>query len=100
MNISVKEIQLQHKAPVLALVVIDKTASPLPCESEVKLGIHKTPDMSGDHSLVVASEEQFKIFTLPHLKGHKKFKLTANEGSKIRKVGFVDFKSRSGNFIL
>ncbi|CAD5112112.1 DgyrCDS1353 [Dimorphilus gyrociliatus] len=91
----VKEIQLQHKAPVLALIVIDKTASPLPCEGEVKRGIYKEPDMTGDHSLVVASEEQFKIFTLPHLKGHKKFKLTANEGSKIRKVGFVDFKSRS-----
>lgn len=37
----------------------------------------------------------FQIFTLPHLKAKWKFKLTAIDGSRIRKVAFVNFRSRS-----
>lgn len=37
----------------------------------------------------------FQIFTLPQLKAKWKFKLTAVDGSRIRKVAFVNFRSRS-----
>jgi len=37
-----------------------------------------------------------QMFTLPHLHARDKFKLTAHEGAKIRRVGFINFRSRSG----
>ena len=46
------------------------------------------------HRVVIASEEQFKMFMLPTLKPCGKYKLTAHEGSRVRKVGFVTFPSK------
>lgn len=51
--------------------------------------------MTGGHQLLVVSEEQFKIFSLPTLKASIKYKLTAHEGSKVRRVGLVNFRSKS-----
>ena len=47
------------------------------------------------HRVLIASEEQFKTFTLPTLKPCGKYKLTAHEGARIRKMGFTTFVSRS-----
>ena len=41
-----------------------------------------------------------QTFALPNLSPRDKFKLTAHEGSKIRRVGFINFRSRSGVFIV
>ena len=46
------------------------------------------------HRVIIASEEQFKMFMLPTLKPCGKYKLTAHEGSRVRKVGFVTFASK------
>ena len=46
------------------------------------------------HRVVIASEEQFKMFMLPTLKPCGKYKLTAHEGSRVRKVGFITFPSK------
>jgi len=40
----------------------------------------------------------FQIFSLPSLKANNKYKLTANEGSRVRRVGYVNFRSRSGKY--
>ena len=48
------------------------------------------------HRVLIASEEQFKMFMLPTLKPCGKYKLTAHEGSRVRKVGFVTFPSKVG----
>ena len=40
-----------------------------------------------------------QTFTLPSLSARDKCKLTAHEGAKIRRVGFINFRSRSGVFI-
>lgn len=40
-----------------------------------------------------------QIFTLPHLKAKWKYKITAINGSRIRKVAFVNFRSRSGKYM-
>eukprot|EP00918_Siedleckia_nematoides_P010556 GHVU01023088.1.p1 GENE.GHVU01023088.1~~GHVU01023088.1.p1 ORF type:complete len:1053 (-),score=140.01 GHVU01023088.1:1527-4685(-) len=90
-----KEIQLKHRAPVIAINVIDRNAYPLPGAFEVAHEQAKNPDMSGSHQVVICSEEQFKIFSLPSLKALHKYKLTAHEGSKVRKTGFINFRSRS-----
>ena len=47
------------------------------------------------HRVLIASEEQFKLFTLPTLKPSGKYKLTAHEGARVRRVGFVTFTQKS-----
>lgn len=90
-----KEIQLKHRAPVLSICIIDRNAQPLPGPLEVQHERAKAADMTGSHQVLICSEEQFKMFTLPSLKAHHKYKLTAHEGSKVRKIGFINFRSRS-----
>ena len=89
-----KEIQLKHKAPVLCVQVLDAGGVPIPEPNS-----YNSPD--GDaattqpHRVLIASEEQFKLFTLPTLKPSGKYKLTAHEGARVRRVGFVTFSQKS-----
>lgn len=79
-----KEIQLKHRAPVIDIVVIDSAGSP------VLSGSKSVP-----HKVLIASEEQFKTFLLPTLKASGKYKLTAHEGARIRRIGFATFAKKS-----
>jgi len=90
-----KEIRLKHHAPVVAMSVIDHDGYPLPDPTDVKNERTKAPNMSGGHSIVICSEEQFKVFSLPNLKPKHKHKLTAHDGSRVRKVSFINYRSRS-----
>ncbi|CAL1680364.1 unnamed protein product [Lasius platythorax] len=86
-----KEIQLKHRAPVIAITILDGSSVPLPESYEAEKGVMPGPDMTSPHRVVIASEEQFKIFNLPSLKPYCKYKLTAHEGSRVRKTGFAKF---------
>ena len=86
-----KEIQLKHRAPVIDIAVLDGNSQPLPEPLEVNKGVAKLPDTTSPHRVVIASEEQFKIFTLPQLKPFNKFKLTAHEGARVRRMAFAKF---------
>jgi lethal(2) giant larvae protein len=86
-----KEIQLKHRAPVIAITILDGSSVPLPEPYEAEKGVAPGPDMTSPHRVVIASEEQFKIFNLPSLKPYCKYKLTAHEGSRVRKTGFAKF---------
>ncbi|XP_012234914.1 lethal(2) giant larvae protein homolog 1 isoform X1 [Linepithema humile] len=86
-----KEIQLKHRAPVIAITILDGSSVPLPEPYEAEKGVTPGPDMTSPHRVVIASEEQFKIFNLPSLKPYCKYKLTAHEGSRVRKTGFAKF---------
>ncbi|XP_061455140.1 lethal(2) giant larvae protein homolog 1 isoform X1 [Rhineura floridana] len=88
-----KEIQLMHRAPVVSIAVLDGRGNPLPEPYEVSRDLAKAPDVQGSHSVLIASEEQFKVFTLPKVSAKTKFKLTAHEGCRVRKVGLVNFVS-------
>ncbi|XP_015264810.1 PREDICTED: lethal(2) giant larvae protein homolog 1 isoform X1 [Gekko japonicus] len=88
-----KEIQLMHRAPVVSIAVLDGRGNPLPEPYEVSRDLAKAPDMQGSHSVLIASEEQFKVFTLPKVSAKTKFKLTAHEGCRVRKVALVNFAS-------
>ncbi|XP_029954438.1 lethal(2) giant larvae protein homolog 2-like isoform X2 [Salarias fasciatus] len=88
-----KEIQLMHRAPVVGLVVLDGQGAPLPEPLEVAHDLARSADMQGSHHLVVVSEEQFKVFTLPKLSAKTKLKLTAVDGSRVRRVGVAYFGS-------
>ena len=85
-----KEIQLKHKAPVIDIAVVD--AGGLPVSDSCPDAAEAAPL---PHRVLIASEEQFKTFALPTLKPCGKYKLTAHEGARIRKMGFTTFTSRS-----
>lgn len=72
-----KEIQLKHGAPVLSIIVLDSNSN----------SIH--PQSSPPHKLLITSEEQIKIFSLPNLRPLGKVKVTAHDGLRVRKVGMV-----------
>ncbi|XP_051530040.1 LLGL scribble cell polarity complex component 2 isoform X2 [Myxocyprinus asiaticus] len=90
-----KEIQLMHRAPVVGLVVLDGKGSPLPEPLEVAHDLARSPEMHGSHHLLVVSEEQFKLFSLPKVSSKSKLKLTAVDGSRVRRVGVAWFGSRT-----
>ncbi|XP_071814997.1 LLGL scribble cell polarity complex component 2-like isoform X3 [Apostichopus japonicus] len=92
-----KEVKLKHGAPVVSLVVVDGDCNPIPDPIEIKHQRAKPPTTTG-HQLIVCSEEQFKAFSMPNLKPLRKVKLTAHDGSKVRKVSFVNFKNKSGSY--
>ncbi|XP_023600503.1 lethal(2) giant larvae protein homolog 2 isoform X7 [Myotis lucifugus] len=89
----IKEIQLMHRAPVVGILVLDGHSVPLPEPLEVAHDLSKSPDMQGSHQLLVVSEEQFKVFTLPKVSAKLKLKLTALEGSRVRRVSVAHFSS-------
>uniref|UniRef100_A0A8C4ELM8 LLGL scribble cell polarity complex component 2 n=1 Tax=Dicentrarchus labrax TaxID=13489 RepID=A0A8C4ELM8_DICLA len=94
-----KEIQLMHRAPVVGIVVLDGHGAPSPEPLEVAHDLARSPDMQGSHHLLVISEEQFKVFTLPKVSAKMKLKLTATDGSRVRRVGVAWFgSSRSEDY--
>ncbi|XP_049632778.1 lethal(2) giant larvae protein homolog 1 isoform X2 [Suncus etruscus] len=88
-----KEVQLMHRAPVVAIAVLDGRGRPLPEPYEASQDLAQAPDMQGGHAVLIASEEQFKVFTLPKVSAKTKFKLTAHEGCRVRKVALATFTS-------
>lgn len=84
-----KEIQLKHRAPVIGISIVDSAGVPLPEPFQ------KAPEPVGGHRVIISSEEQFKMFILPSLKPLCKLKLTAHEGSRVRRTAMALFKSVS-----
>jgi len=83
-----KEIQLKHHAPVIFISIIDSAGNPIeakPAEEQNEQHVR----------VLICSEEQFKLFNLPTLKPYCKFKLTANEGSKSRRIHISKFISKA-----
>jgi len=81
-----KEIQLKHRAPVVGIGIFDINGCPV----EQMSGSQGVPP----HRVLIASEEQFKVFSLPQLKPINKYKLTANEGARVRRIHFGSFSCR------
>ncbi|XP_077315728.1 LLGL scribble cell polarity complex component 2 isoform X1 [Lithobates pipiens] len=88
-----KEIQLMHRAPVVGILILDGHSVPLPEPLEAAHDLSKSPDMQGSHQLLVVSEEQLKVFTLPKVSSKLKLKLTATEGCRVRKTSVCNFGS-------
>lgn len=56
-----KEIQLKHRAPVIAIQILDGLGHPLPEPFEVENKRAKAADLNGNHRVIICSEEQFKV---------------------------------------
>jgi lethal(2) giant larvae protein len=77
----VKEIRLKHGAPIVGLFFVDRNMRPL-VESVHKVSVEgdvtgggSTTEPVGGHRVIVCSQQQAKIFSLPNLKAHGKYKL-------------------------
>ncbi|CAF0865530.1 unnamed protein product [Rotaria sordida] len=104
-----KEIRLKHKAPILSIIVLDNLnqsigqGSNIPSvdsaysTSDNPNSITMNSDIVTAHKVLICSEEQFKIFTLPHLKPFCKYKLTATEGTRVRKININQFTLKTNN---
>ena len=55
--------------------------------------------MSGNHSIVICSEEQFKVLSLPQLRIKHKEKVTAIDGSKVRKLAVITLNDEQGKLV-
>nr|CAB3263448.1 lethal(2) giant larvae protein homolog 1 [Phallusia mammillata] len=96
-----KHIQLMHRAPVVDIAVLDGYGTPVhalhnPADGKPSNGsaIGKTsPNAGTHHTLVICSEEQVKVFALPKVAAKRKFKLTALDGSLIRRAEYAKFVS-------
>ncbi|KAL1117405.1 hypothetical protein AAG570_004731 [Ranatra chinensis] len=80
-----KEIQLKHRAPVIGICLIDGA-----CNS---VDSSRTEDHPPPHRVLICSEEQIKLFTVPALKPVCKLKLTAGEGARVRRTALAVFRS-------
>ena len=112
-----KEIRLKHKAPVLSIAVLDGSnhsigqGSNIPLSSNVEIPTNS--ENVNSHRVLICSEEQFKVrksschsidnsftlvqvFTLPQLKPFCKYKLTAIEGTRVRKISINHFTHKTG----
>jgi lethal(2) giant larvae protein len=77
---------LKHKAPVLSIAVLN--------------GQNQSVESTSDnHKVLICSEEQFKVFTLPQLKPSCKYKLTATEGTRVRKISINQFTNKTGDLV-
>lgn len=89
-----KEMRLKHRAPVVHIQVIDQNMNPLPLDYKINQSNTISPQQE-QHKVIICSEEQFKVFQLPTLKPVCKFKLTAIEGARVRRIGYNCYTSRT-----
>jgi len=85
-----KEIQLRHRAPVVYINLIDSAGNP---------SVHPDGEgskvLQGPQRVLICSEEQFKLFSLPAIRPICKYKLTAHEGSRVRRILIAKFVAKS-----
>lgn len=84
-----KEVQIKHKAPIIFIRLIDGNGIPI-FENNYTEG-----DKLAQTRALICSEEQFKLFALPNFKTLHKFKLTAHEGARVRKMELGFFVHRT-----
>ncbi|OZC11146.1 LLGL2 protein [Onchocerca flexuosa] len=83
----VKEVQLQHRAPV-----IDFTCAAIDGSQLIKL--ETLQGLIGTERLIIYTEEQIKTFALPTMKPTRfRYKFTGVEGSRIRKAQLLTLRS-------
>lgn len=85
-----KMMQMHHRAPIVNISIIDRNGP---------ISVYDESSQSNTHQLIVTTEEQIKVYSLPKVQYRsKKFKLTALEGSLIRKAIFGRFSIQEKPF--
>ncbi|VDN95882.1 unnamed protein product [Rodentolepis nana] len=97
------QVQLQHRAPIVTLRLIDtKTHCPLISSSIYLPTFSARHHTSSHHSqqppphLIVISEEQVRLFALPSISLKQKARITAKDGFRIKSGDIIAFGQTSG----
>ena len=56
-----KVVRLKHGAPVMSLSVVDRAGYVLPAPLETEHQRARPADMTGEHQLIVCSQQQLKV---------------------------------------
>lgn len=89
-----KELQLQHRAPILHMAVVDARPPHLPVGvSSSASSPASDPVAAPEHELLIVSEEQVKLFSLPQLKPRHKAKMTAMDGNRLKAAAVQRFQA-------
>ncbi|KAF0991012.1 hypothetical protein HZS_2706 [Henneguya salminicola] len=85
-----KEIQMNHKAPIIGFQMIGKNGEyiDVSCFKTVQNNI----TLSFNHYLLCCTEEQIKIINLQNFKTKLKTKITVNEGNRLKKSIIINTK--------
>lgn len=83
-----KEVQLKHKAPIIFIRLLDSNGAPVFENNSEQV-------RSSLNRVLICSEEQFKLFSLPNFKALHKFKLTAHEGARVRRLEMGVFANKN-----
>ena len=86
-----KEVQLKHKAPIVFIRLLDPSGAPI-------FENNSDHDRHSFNRVLICSEEQFKLFSLPNFKTLHKFKLTAHEGARVRKIDLGLFTNKNNEY--
>lgn len=81
-------MQLKHKAPIVFIRLLDANGAPV-------FENNSEHDRHSLNRVLICSEEQFKLFSLPNFKTLHKFKLTAHEGARVRRIELGLFGSKT-----
>lgn len=88
----VKDVQLKHKAPIIFIRLLDVSGA------EIMDNYHYLSDNEKTFSrILIGSEEQFKMFSIPNFKALNKFKMTAHEGARVRRYDIGKFYNKTNS---
>eukprot|EP00800_Vazella_pourtalesii_P022859 TRINITY_DN9060_c1_g2_i1.p1 TRINITY_DN9060_c1_g2~~TRINITY_DN9060_c1_g2_i1.p1 ORF type:complete len:1034 (+),score=226.35 TRINITY_DN9060_c1_g2_i1:89-3190(+) len=93
LNTTAKQISLLHNAPVVGVILLDRSYNPLAQTHEIHNLHFPEPNLNSPTYAVVVTEEQIKIISLPSLKNRNKYKFTEEAvGQRISKFSYIRVK--------
>ena len=93
LNPTSKQISLLHNAPVLGVILLDRSYNPLAQTHEIRNLHFPEPNLNSPTFAVIITEEQIKVLSLPNLKNRNKHKFTEEAvGQRIAKFSYIRVK--------
>ncbi|KAI6653542.1 Lgl [Oopsacas minuta] len=93
LNATQKQISLLHNAPVVGVILLDRTYNPLAQTHEIGNLHFPEPNLNSPTYAVIITEEQIKLISLPNLKNRNKYKFTEEAvGQRISKFSYIRVK--------
>ncbi|XP_019855603.1 PREDICTED: lethal(2) giant larvae protein homolog 2-like [Amphimedon queenslandica] len=87
-----KDYGLVHAAPIVGLFVLDHDMQPVPSPSEIEAKAAPSPNMEPPHYLVIVTQEQIKIISLPNMRSKRKEKVNNLIHERISKAWMIKAK--------
>ena len=98
LNATHKQISLLHNAPVIGVILLDRSYNCLAGAHEIRNLQFPEPNLTSPTYAIIITEEQIKLISLPNLKNRKKYKFTEEAiGQRISKYSYIRVKMHESN---